>query len=82
MDRRRLAARKAGETYYGTMSMKAINTLRVEACALRPLLLLRQQLSRITRRADSLMTSRQCPRTALVESQQPSAVVDALYAQR
>mgnify|MGYP003693715995 CR=1 FL=1 len=26
-------ARTAGETYYGTMSMKAINTLRVEACA-------------------------------------------------
>ena len=24
----------SGDTYYGTMSMKGINTLRVEACAL------------------------------------------------
>ncbi|XSC45253.1 DUF2147 domain-containing protein [Bradyrhizobium sp. RDT10] len=49
----------SGETYYGTMSMKAINTLRVEACALGRFYCSGNNWSRITRRADSLATSRQ-----------------------
>ncbi|MEH2515486.1 hypothetical protein V1279_001059 [Bradyrhizobium sp. AZCC 1610] len=49
----------SGETYYGTMSMKAINTLRVEACALGRFYCSGNNWSRITRRADSLVTSRQ-----------------------
>jgi len=51
----------SGETYYGTMSMKAINTLRVEACALGRFYCSGNNWSRITRRADSLVTSRQVP---------------------
>jgi len=47
----------SGETYYGTMSMKAINTLRVEACALGRFYCSSNNWSRITRRADSLVTS-------------------------
>ena len=47
----------SGETYYGTMSMKAINTLRVEACALGRFYCSGNNWSRITRRADSLVTS-------------------------
>ena len=46
-----------GETYYGTMSMKGINTLRVEACALGRFYCSGNNWSRITRRADSLVTS-------------------------
>ena len=49
----------SGETYYGTMSMKAINTLRVEACALGRFYCSGNNWSRIIRRADSLATSRQ-----------------------
>ena len=49
----------SGETYYGTMSMKGINTLRVEACALGRFYCSGNNWSRITRRADSLVTSRQ-----------------------
>jgi len=49
----------SGETYYGTMSMKGINTLRVEACALGRFYCSGNNWSRITRRADSLATSRQ-----------------------
>ena len=49
----------SGETYYGTMSMKAINTLRVEACALGRFYCSGNNWNRITRRADSLVTSRQ-----------------------
>ena len=48
----------SGETYYGTMSMKGINTLRVEACALGRFYCSGNNWSRITRRADSLVTSR------------------------
>ena len=44
----------SGETYYGTMSMKGINTLRVEACALGRFYCSGNNWSRITRRADSL----------------------------
>ncbi|NOJ42044.1 DUF2147 domain-containing protein [Bradyrhizobium australiense] len=44
----------SGETYYGTMSMKGINTLRVEACALGRFYCTGNNWSRITRRADSL----------------------------
>ena len=51
----------SGETYYGTMSMKAINTLRVEACALGRFYCSGNNWSRITRRADGLVTSRQVP---------------------
>ena len=47
----------SGETYYGTMSMKAINTLRVEACALGRFYCSGNNWSRITHRADSLVTS-------------------------
>jgi uncharacterized protein (DUF2147 family) len=47
----------SGETYYGTMSMKGINTLRVEACALGRFYCSGNNWSRITRRADSLVTS-------------------------
>jgi hypothetical protein len=47
----------SGETYYGTMSMKGINTLRVEACALGRFYCSGNNWSRITRRADSLATS-------------------------
>jgi uncharacterized protein (DUF2147 family) len=49
----------SGETYYGTMSMKGINTLRVEACALGRFYCSGNNWSRITRRADGLVTSRQ-----------------------
>jgi uncharacterized protein (DUF2147 family) len=49
----------SGETYYGTMSMKGIDTLRVEACALGRFYCSGNNWSRITRRADSLVTSRQ-----------------------
>ena len=52
-------SQESGETYYGTMSMKAINTLRVEACALGRFYCSGNNWSRITRRADSLVTSRQ-----------------------
>jgi len=48
-----------GETYYGTISMKGINTLRVEACALGRFYCSGNDWSRITRRADGLVTSRQ-----------------------
>ena len=47
----------SGETYYGMMSMKGINTLRVEACALGRFYCSGNNWSRITRRADSLVTS-------------------------
>jgi len=47
----------SGETYYGTMSMKGINTLRVEACALGRFYCSGNNWSRITRRADSQATS-------------------------
>jgi len=49
----------SGETYYGTMSMKGTNTLRVEACAVGRFYCSGNNWSRITRRADSLATSRQ-----------------------
>jgi uncharacterized protein (DUF2147 family) len=49
----------SGQTYYGTMSMKGINTLRVEACALGRFYCSGNNWSRITRRADGLVTSRQ-----------------------
>jgi uncharacterized protein (DUF2147 family) len=52
-------SQESGETYYGTMSMKAINTLRVEACALGRFYCSGNNWSRITRRADGLVTSRQ-----------------------
>jgi uncharacterized protein (DUF2147 family) len=50
-------SQQSGETYYGTMSMKAINTLRVEACALGRFYCSGNNWSRITRRADGLVTS-------------------------
>jgi uncharacterized protein (DUF2147 family) len=47
----------SGETYYGTMAMKGIDTLRVEACALLRFYCSGNNWSRITRRADNLVTS-------------------------
>ena len=52
-------SQESGETYYGTMSMKGINTLRVEACALGRFYCSGNNWNRITRRADGLVTSRQ-----------------------
>ncbi len=49
----------SGETYYGTMAMKGINTLRVEACALGRFYCSGNNWSRVARRADGLVTSRQ-----------------------
>ncbi len=49
----------SGDTYYGTMDMKASDTLRVEACALGRFYCFGNNWSRITGRAASLMTSRQ-----------------------
>ena len=60
---RRFYSQDSGETYYGTMSMKGINTLRVEACAIG-----RFYCSGNTgadqRRADSLVTSPSVSRAA------------------
>jgi uncharacterized protein (DUF2147 family) len=50
-------SQESGETYFGTMSMKGINTLRVEACALGRFYCSGNNWSRITRRADGLVTS-------------------------
>jgi uncharacterized protein (DUF2147 family) len=50
-------SQQSGETYYGTMSMKGINTLRVEACALSRFYCSGNNWSRIARRADGLVTS-------------------------
>ena len=50
-------SQKSGETYYGTMSMKGINTLRVEACALGRFYCSGNNWIRITRRADSVFSS-------------------------
>ena len=47
----------SGETYYGTMAMKGNDTLRVEACAVGRFYCSGNNWSRITRRADNLMTS-------------------------
>ena len=47
----------SGETYYGTMAIKGINTLRVEACALGRFYCTGNNWSRIERRADGLVTS-------------------------
>ena len=52
-------SQQSGETYYGTMSMKGINTLRVEACAVGRFYCSGNNWNRITRRADGLVTSRQ-----------------------
>jgi uncharacterized protein (DUF2147 family) len=50
-------SQSSGETYYGTMSLKGINTLRVEACALGRFYCSGNNWSRITRHADSRVTS-------------------------
>jgi len=49
----------SGDTYYGTMAIKGINTLRVEACALGRFYCSGNNWSRITGRAENLITSRQ-----------------------
>jgi len=49
----------SGETYYGTMAIKGINTLRVEACALGRFYCSGNNWSRIAGRADNWVTSRQ-----------------------
>ena len=51
----------SGETYYGTMAIKGVNTLRVEACALGRFYCSGNNWSRIGSRADNLVTSRQTP---------------------
>lgn len=48
----------SGDTYYGTMSMKGLNTLRIEACAVGRFYCSGNNWSRITRRADGMVTSR------------------------
>lgn len=48
----------SGDTFYGTMDLKAPNTLRVEACALGRFYCSGNNWSRITGSAESLMTSR------------------------
>jgi uncharacterized protein (DUF2147 family) len=50
-------SQNSSETYYGTISMKGLNTLRVEACALGRFYCSGNDWSRITRHADSLVTS-------------------------
>jgi len=50
-------SQESGETYYGTMAMKGVNTLRVEACALGRFYCSGNNWSRIARRADNLVTS-------------------------
>ena len=54
-------SQSSGETYYGTIAMKGINTLRVEACAVGRFYCAGNNWSRIVRRADGVMTSRQMP---------------------
>jgi hypothetical protein len=49
----------SGDTFYGTMDLKTPNTLRVEACALGRFYCSGNNWSRISGRAESLMTSRQ-----------------------
>jgi uncharacterized protein (DUF2147 family) len=49
----------SGETYYGTMAMKEVNTLRVEACALGRFYCSGNNWSRIASRADNQVTSRE-----------------------
>jgi hypothetical protein len=50
-------SQESGETYYGTIAMKGINTLRVEACVLGRFYCFGNNWSRVTRRADNLVTS-------------------------
>jgi hypothetical protein len=52
-------SRDSGDTYYGTMSLKGSDTLRVEACALGRFYCSGNNWSRIIGRAESLMSSRQ-----------------------
>jgi hypothetical protein len=49
----------SGDTFYGTMNLKTPNMLRVEACALYRFYCSGNNWSRISGRAESLMTSRQ-----------------------
>jgi len=49
----------SGDTYYGTMNLKGINTLRVEACALGRFYCSGNNWTRIMNRAENLVTSRQ-----------------------
>ena len=58
----------SGDTFYGTMKLKTPNTLRVEACALGRFYCSGNNWSRISAKAESLMTSRQVAgRTAVVK---------------
>jgi len=49
----------SGDTYYGTMNLKGINTLRVEACAVGRFYCSGNNWIRIMNRAENLVTSRQ-----------------------
>lgn len=51
-------SRDSGDTYYGTIELKAANTLRVEACAFGRFYCSGNNWSRIVDRAESLMSSR------------------------
>ena len=51
-------SKDSGGAYYGTMAIKGINTLRVEACALGRFYCSGNNWSRIAVRADNLVTSR------------------------
>lgn len=52
-------SQKSGDTYYGTMAIKGMNTLRVEACALGRFYCSGNNWSRVTGRTDSVVTTRQ-----------------------
>jgi uncharacterized protein (DUF2147 family) len=52
-------SRDSGDTYYGTMEMKGVNTLRVEACALGRFYCSGNNWTRIIVRAVRLISSRQ-----------------------
>lgn len=52
-------SQKSGDTYYGTMAIKGINTLRVEACALGRFYCSGNNWSRVAGHTDSVMTTRQ-----------------------
>ena len=52
-------SQSSGDTYYGTMDLRSVNTLRVEACALGRFYCSGNNWSRVVDRAESLMSSRQ-----------------------
>jgi uncharacterized protein (DUF2147 family) len=55
----RVYSHDSGDTYFGTMDMKGLNTLRVEACALGRFYCSGNNWTRIKARSQPMMTSRQ-----------------------